>query len=142
MSISHETKLTVFYCHNCFKEDNRSLEARLGSEVTLYPIACSGRLEPLFILRAMEQGSDAVCLLACDEGMCRYFEGNRRASKRVAFARTILDEIGIGGDRAFVRFLTDSEKAKPVKIITEALADAEKLGPSPLKGVTVKRRKK
>ncbi len=142
MRITPETKLTVFYCQNCFKEDSRILEAQMGSEVALYPIACSGRLDPLFILRAMEQGSDAVCLFVCDEGMCRYFEGNRRASKRVAYTRTLLDEIGIGGDRAFVRFLTESEKAKPVKMIAEALANARKLGPSPLKSASAKRRKK
>lgn len=141
MSITPETKLTIFYCRNCFKENSRSLEEQLGREVTLYPIACSGRLEPLFILRAIEQGSDAVCLFTCGEGTCRYFEGNRRASKRVAYTRTILDEIGIGGDRASVRFLTEAEKMKPLKIITEALANAEKLGPSPLKSVSAKRRK-
>ena len=32
-------------------------------------------------------------------GDCHFLEGNLRAKERVAYAKTLLDEVGLGGDR-------------------------------------------
>ncbi|MBF0549314.1 MAG: hydrogenase iron-sulfur subunit [Deltaproteobacteria bacterium] len=136
-----ETILTVFYCQNSFQENKRTLESQVGPRVRLFPIPCSGRLEPLFLLRALEGGADAACLFVCPEGACRYFEGNRRASKRVAYTKKMLKEIGLEEDRVFITFMSANEKRPPKKMILDALVAAEKLGPSPLNKAPLKEKK-
>ena len=62
-----------------------------------YP--CTGRIEPLHILKAFENGWDGVAILACYEGACKYLRGNIRAKKRVVYTQKLLSEAGIEPER-------------------------------------------
>jgi coenzyme F420-reducing hydrogenase delta subunit len=62
-------------------------------------VSCTGRLQPEHVLKAFESGSEAVCLVACQEDDCHYVEGSKRCARRAAFLRSLLDEIGLGGGR-------------------------------------------
>lgn len=102
MSNEQKRTLALFYCQNVPEsgEDNRrALEKRYGLSVRLFPIPCSGRLEILHLLRALEEFADAAYVITCPEGACRYFEGNRRARKRVERARSIIESIGLEKER-------------------------------------------
>ena len=58
-----------------------------------------GRLQPEHVLKAFESGADIVCAVACEEDNCHYLEGSKRCARRVDYLRSILDEIGLGGER-------------------------------------------
>jgi coenzyme F420-reducing hydrogenase delta subunit len=62
-------------------------------------VSCTGRLQPEHVLKAFESGSEAVCMVACQEDDCHYLEGSKRCARRAAFIRSILQEIGLGGER-------------------------------------------
>jgi coenzyme F420-reducing hydrogenase delta subunit len=62
-------------------------------------VSCTGRLQPEHVLKAFESGSAAVCMVACQEDDCHYLEGSKRCARRAAFLRSILDQIGLGGER-------------------------------------------
>jgi coenzyme F420-reducing hydrogenase delta subunit len=102
--------ITVFLCANCA----RPARAATSSGWCLPPVtpdfgwpwplrqllvSCTGRLQPEHVLKAFESGSEAVCLVACQEDDCHYLEGSKRCAHRAAFLRSILDEIGLGGER-------------------------------------------
>ena len=63
-------------------KERQALEKHYGEQIRLFPLPCSGRLDPVHLLRALEEFADAAYLITCPEGACRYFEGNRRAEKR------------------------------------------------------------
>ena len=90
----------MFYCINIFLEGDALPGAgRTDLQLTFVKLACSSMIKDVYLLRAFEAGADAVVVLVCPEGACRYVEGNLRAKKRVAWVGALLDEIGLGGDR-------------------------------------------
>jgi coenzyme F420-reducing hydrogenase delta subunit len=62
-------------------------------------VSCTGRLQPEHVLKAFESGSEAVCMVACRDDNCHHLEGSKRCARRAAFLRSLLEEIGLGGDR-------------------------------------------
>jgi F420-non-reducing hydrogenase iron-sulfur subunit len=92
-------KITVFHCINAFSETGWSFVGRDDFEIKFIKLPCSSMVKDIFLLRAFEAGADAVVVLVCPEGQCRYVEGNIRAKKRVAWVQNLLDDIGIDGRR-------------------------------------------
>jgi coenzyme F420-reducing hydrogenase delta subunit len=101
--------LTIFLCANCARPGRAPTSA--GRPRPIVPdfgwpwpvrqvlVSCTGRLQPEHVLKAFESGSEAVCVVACEEDDCHYIEGSTRCARRAAFIRSILDEIGLGGER-------------------------------------------
>ena len=93
-------KITVFHCANSFTQTQALPTSGSPScELKFIPMACSSMVKDVFLLRAFEAGADAVVVLVCPEGACRYVEGNLRAKKRVQWVKDLLDEIGMDGRR-------------------------------------------
>ncbi|RLC23311.1 MAG: F420-nonreducing hydrogenase [Deltaproteobacteria bacterium] len=127
--------LALFYCQRIpgsSQADRVRLEEKYGKRIRFFPIPCSGRLEPVHLLKALEEFADAACVITCPEGACRYFEGNLRAKKRVAHTRTILESIGLEPERVDI-VVSSAESLKPLDDLAESvLGTASRLGPSPV----------
>lgn len=98
---SASENITIFFCQRLDPDQDanrRSLEKELGSRIRFFPLPCSGRIDALHLLKAVESGAGKVYVVACPEGACRYGQGNSRARKRVAFANALMTEIGLAGD--------------------------------------------
>ena len=94
--------LALFYCQNVPQSgeaERQALEEKYGRSIRFFPIPCSGRLEPVHLLKALEEFADAAYVITCPEGGCKYFEGNQRAQKRVERTREIIGSIGLEGER-------------------------------------------
>ena len=90
-------RVAIFFCRQLDPDQDttrRLLEKELGPRIRFFPLPCSGRIDPLHFLKALETGSDKVYLIACPEGACRYGQGNVRARKRLSYARGLIEEIG------------------------------------------------
>ena len=94
-------------------------------------MACSSMVKDIFLLRAFESGADAVIVLVCPEGQCRYIEGNLRARKRVKWVKDLLDEIGIDGKRLSIFNVVAGDEAALADIAKTVLKDLDELGPNP-----------
>jgi coenzyme F420-reducing hydrogenase delta subunit len=91
-------KITIFFCQQIDADQDlnrRPLEKEFGSQIRFFPLPCSGRIEFLHLMRALESGADKVYVVTCAEGACRYREGNIRAKKRLAYAQRLIEEIGM-----------------------------------------------
>ena len=109
MRISIPAPVTVFVCANCARPGQAATSA--GRPRPVVPefgwpwpvreivVACTGRLQPEHVLKAFESGSDIVAAVACEEDNCHYLEGSRRCVRRVDYLRSILNAIGLGGER-------------------------------------------
>ncbi len=69
------------------------------TNVRIVKLPCSGRVDVIHMLKALEHGADGVYVAGCLEGDCHYQVGNLRAKKRVAYVKEILDQIGVGSER-------------------------------------------
>jgi len=130
-------KFAFFFCQNLDADQDlnrRSLERELGSRVRFFPLPCSGRIESLHLMRAIESGTDKAYVITCPEGSCRHKEGNTRAGKRVAFAQRLIEEIGLEPDR-FELIVSSSVPSPPIDtVVRNLLAREIHFGPSPLGG--------
>ena len=135
MSDSKGPILALFYCQNTpdsSEMERQALEEKYGKSLRLFPIPCSGRLDPLHLLRALEEFADAAYLITCPEGTCRYFEGNRRAKKRVERTQQIIGGIALEKERVGL-IVRSKEDRRPLARLAEEVADlTSKLGPSPV----------
>ena len=132
MSKKFKAKITVFHCINTF--GNGATVPITGGddcEVRLVKLACSSMVKDVFLLRAFEAGADAVIVLVCPEGQCRYVEGNLRAYKRVMWVKKLLDEIGIDGKRLSLVNISSEDKDAATQIVEKVKSDLIERGPSP-----------
>jgi coenzyme F420-reducing hydrogenase delta subunit len=139
MARESEHTLAIFYCQNtpgATGRERQSLEEKYGNALRLFPIPCSGRLEPLHLLRALEEFCDVAYVITCPEGACRYFEGNRRAAKRVKRTQSIIASIGLEEERLGI-VVRSRESQSLAVVAAEILEEISQLGPSP---VQMKRR--
>jgi F420-non-reducing hydrogenase iron-sulfur subunit len=127
--------LALFYCQNVpesSEPERQALEEEYGSALRLFPIPCSGRLDPIHLLKALEEFADAAYVIGCPEGECRYFEGNARARKRVERTRDAIAQIGLERERlGMVMNTKDSPKGLRV-MAGELLNRVSGFAPSPV----------
>ena len=132
MKADFKPKITIFYCINAFTETSiPSLSENDAYEIKTVQMACSSMVKDVFLLRAFEAGADAVIVIVCPEGQCRYVEGNLRAKKRIAWVQKILDEIGLDGRRLSMANLAIQDQEGAAKVLQKTLAELAELGPNP-----------
>ena len=103
------------------------------SNIKIVRVPCTGKVDVLHVLRAFEKGADGVYAVGCMEGECHFNSGNFRARKRIEQAQTILETIGVGGQRAQMYNLSSSEGPKFAQIAVEMVEKIKDLGPNPIK---------
>lgn len=92
-------------------------------------VMCSGRVNPLFILKAFKEGADGVLVSGCHPGDCHYESGNLFARRRFATLRKLLQFVGIEPDRFQVSWISASEGGKFVDVMNEVYESVKALGP-------------
>jgi len=103
------------------------------ANIKIVRVPCTGKVDVIHILRALEKGADGACVIGCLEGECHFNTGNLMARKRVEQAQKILDTIGVGGERAKMFNLSSSEGPRFAQYATDFTAEIKELGPNPLK---------
>ncbi|MDD5288634.1 MAG: hydrogenase iron-sulfur subunit [Dehalococcoidales bacterium] len=124
----HRLKITVFHCFNAL---SAAVNHDDDYDIRGIKMPCSSMTREVFLLRAFEAGADAVVVLVCPEGSCRYLEGNIRAGKRVARMKKLLDEIGIDGRRLNIFHIPQGDESAIEDILNHTVNDLIELGPNP-----------
>jgi coenzyme F420-reducing hydrogenase delta subunit len=65
-------------------------------------------------------------------GDCHFLEGNLRAMERVAYTKTLLDEVGLGGGRIEMYHIGASDAPLWAERVLEFTEKIKRLGPNPL----------
>ena len=89
------------------------------ANVKMIQVPCTGRVDILHLLRAIEDGADGVYVAGCLEGECHFLTGNLKARKRVEYVKKLLDEIGIEPQRVEMFNLSAGEGPRFAEIATE-----------------------
>jgi F420-non-reducing hydrogenase iron-sulfur subunit len=122
----NSVRTAIFFCRRIDRQQDtnrRALEREMGDRIKFFPLPCSGRIEALHLLRAIEAGAQKVFVITCPEGTCRYGQGNLRARKRVDFAKTLIQEIGL--DPESIQLLSaPAEGGVTIDALTRQILDA------------------
>jgi len=135
MTKENELNFAIFFCRQLDPDQDvnrRALERELGSRIRFFPLPCSGRIESLHLMRALEAGADKVYLVTCPVSACRYQEGNARAGKRLELAQRLIAEIGFEPERIELVNASSSGPTSIDEIARELIKRTERLAPSPL----------
>ena len=103
------------------------------ANIKIIRVPCTGKVDLMYLLRAIQKGADGVYVVGCLEGSCHYNEGNFKARERVEQCRTLLEEVGIDGDRVRMYNLSSGEGPTFAAYAKEMTEHIKKLGPNPLK---------
>ncbi len=131
----YEPRILAFCCHYCAyaaADLAGTMRAQYPANVRIVRVPCSGKVDPLHIMQALENGVDGVLVAGCLEGGCHFQEGNLRARRRVEHVSRILGEVGIESGRVRMVNLSSAMGQDFARIVTEFTEQVRKLGPSPL----------
>jgi coenzyme F420-reducing hydrogenase delta subunit len=129
--------ITIFFCQQLDPNqevNRRALERELGKQIRFFPLPCSGRIDSLHLMRALESGADKVYVVTCPEGACHYREGNLRAKKRLAFTQGLIEEIGLERERLELIVAPAGTSVTVDELARGILARNASIGPSPVRG--------
>ncbi|MDH7576347.1 MAG: hydrogenase iron-sulfur subunit [Bacillota bacterium] len=102
LEVTKPPKLIAYACENSgalAAEFAQQLESQVQNDLQIVRVPCSGKIDVIYILKALERGADGVILLVCHRDNCKYVWGNERAEKRKEQVRKLLNDIGLEGDR-------------------------------------------
>ena len=101
--------------------------------VKLFRFPCTGKVDVEYILKAFEEGADGVYIVACPIGNCHHVHGNVRATRRLTYARRLLEEVGIEGERLGIFYMSGSQAHAYAAAAEQMTERIQALGPSPLR---------
>jgi F420-non-reducing hydrogenase iron-sulfur subunit len=112
-----------------------SARAQYPPDIRIVRLMCTGRVDPLFIMKAFMDGADGILVSGCHFGDCHYLEGNYKSAKRMFLLKSVLKDLGIEDKRLRMTFVSASEGAKWAKVVEDVVKTINDLGPSPIKAL-------
>jgi coenzyme F420-reducing hydrogenase delta subunit len=127
-----EPKVIAFVCNWCtYTGADLAGTSRMKQQANarLIRVPCTGRIDPLFIIKAFESGADAVLVSGCHPGDCHYNSGNFHARRRWIFFKELLDFVGINSKRLYFSWVSASEGKKWVDVLNNVIDSVKSEGP-------------
>lgn len=132
MAVDFEPRIVGFLCNWC----SYAGADMAGTSRTLYPsniriirVPCTGRVDPLLIVKSFQMGADGVLVAGCHPGDCHYTQGNFYARRRFALLRPFLEYLGIEKERFWVEWVSASEGKRWAHVVSSFTEGVRKLGP-------------
>ncbi len=127
-----EPKIIAFVCNWCtYTGADLAGTSRLKYQpnVRLIRLPCTGRIDPVFIIKAFEKGADGVLISGCHPGDCHYNLGNLHARRRFILFSQLMNYMGIDSSRLYFSWVSASEGKKWVDVINEVIDKVREVGP-------------
>ena len=123
-----EPKILAFLCNWCsYAGADLAGVSRLQypPNIRVVRVPCSGRINPFYLIKALQAGWDGVLVSGCHPGDCHYLAGNYVARRRFAILKDIAEFMGIPN----FSWVSAAEGEKFSKVIKEVVGKVKKLGP-------------
>ena len=89
------------------------------TNVEIVRVPCTGRVDIIHLLKALEEGADGVYVAGCMEGDCHYLTGNIKARKRVEYVQGVLETLGVEKGRVAMYNMSAAQGPRFVEIAKE-----------------------
>jgi coenzyme F420-reducing hydrogenase delta subunit len=122
-------KIVCFMCNWAFCRD----ETPIPPNVNVIRVMCLGRVDPVIILDAFENGFDGVMMVGCKPPDCHFVEGNFHAECAVKMLKKLVALAGLKPERIKLLWFSPMNEKTFVEYAVEFFNDIKKYGLSPLK---------
>ena len=130
-----EPRIIAFCCNWCsYAGADLAGTSRIqySPNMRIIRVMCSGRVNPLFVIKALSIGADGVLVLGCHPGDCHYIEGNYKTMRRIPLLKKMMKQLGIEEERVRLEWVSASEGAKFAEVTNDFTQSIRNLGPSSL----------
>ncbi|MDR2488988.1 MAG: hydrogenase iron-sulfur subunit [Desulfovibrio sp.] len=100
------------------------------TDLRVVRVPCSGRINPLFIMKALLYGADGVLVSGCHPRDCHYAEGNFYARRRLEVIKALLPALGIDPRRFEYTWVSASEGRRWQHVVESFTMQIHDLGPA------------
>jgi coenzyme F420-reducing hydrogenase delta subunit len=104
-----------------------------GLKARLVSLPCSSNVEVRQMVKMLEQGADAIQIVACAEEACRFLVGSNKAERRVEYVRGLLEEIDFGAERVGIVRGMNLSAEQLLERAKERAEHIRDLGPNPMR---------
>lgn len=132
MSNDFEPNIVAFLCNWCsYAGADLAGTSRIQypANIHIIRVMCTGRVNPLFLVNALQQGADGVLVSGCHPGDCHYLEGNLYARRRLNLMRELLEFIGVEPQRFNMSWVSASEGMKWKDVVESVVENVREIGP-------------
>lgn len=130
-AINGDIKLVAFLCNWCsYAGADMAGTSRMmqPAQLRIIRIPCTGRMDPLLVMKAFQEGADGVLISGCHPGDCHYNEGNYYARRRLELLKRMMDAYGIEPERYQYTWVSASEGARWAEVVETFTNDILLLG--------------
>ena len=127
-----EPKIVAFLCNWCsYAGADLAGISRMQypPNIRVIRVPCSGRINPLFIVKALQLGADGVLISGCHPGDCHYLSGNYSARRKFALLKNFLEYLGIEPERVRFSWVSAAEGERFQHLVTEVVRGLREIGP-------------
>jgi coenzyme F420-reducing hydrogenase delta subunit len=127
-----ELKIIGFLCNWCSYggADTAGVSRfKQPTDLRIVRVPCSGRVDPLFVVKALIGGADGVLVSGCHPRDCHYSDGNFYARRRLEMLKRLLPFLGIDPRRFRYTWVSASEGQRWQRVVTEFTKLIHELGP-------------
>jgi coenzyme F420-reducing hydrogenase delta subunit len=128
-----QPKILAFLCNWCsYAGADLAGVSRLQypPNARIVRVPCSGRVNPGYILKALQEGVDGVLVSGCHPGDCHYLTGNYHARRKFRLLKELLDFVGVEDGRVQFAWVSAAEGAKFAQVMAEVTEKVRALGPN------------
>lgn len=132
MATTFEPKIVGFLCRWCsyagadLAGTNRM---KYPSNVSSIRVNCSGRIDPVLVMKALALGADGVLIAGCHPGDCHYTNGNIKTLRRFKLLQKMLDQFGIERERVRLEWISAAEGERYAQVVRSMTEQVRSLGP-------------
>ena len=129
-----ELRIVGFLCNWCSyggADTAGTARATQPTDLRIIRVPCSGRVNPLFVLKALMNGADGVLVSGCHPRDCHYSAGNFYARRRLEMLKQFLPVIGIDPRRFEYTWVSASEGQRWKEVVSNFTARIHELGEAP-----------
>ena len=125
-----DPSVVVFLCQWCLKAQIDWLErCDFADNVNVVEVPCSGRINPFYVVSALQAGADGVLVVGCTPGECHYKSGNLLAERKLGTLKELLEYIGLESDRFRCAWIESTEQGRFHRLVREMVGDLRNMGP-------------
>ena len=132
-----EPEIVAFCCHYCaYTAADMAGSKRISypSNVKIIRVPCTGKVDAIHLMKALEKGADGVYVAGCLEGDCHFKNGNLRAKARVNRVKNALEQLGWETGRVAMVNISAGMGERFAETAKEFTETIRQLGPNPVKG--------
>nr|MBC8265180.1 hydrogenase iron-sulfur subunit [Anaerolineales bacterium] len=128
-----EPKIIAFLCNWCsYAGADLAGISRIQypPNIRVVRVPCSGRVNPLYIIKSLQHGADGVLVSGCHPGDCHYISGNYYARRRFALLKNLLEFVGVEPGRVNFSWVSAAEGEKFSQVVKDVVETVKALGPA------------